>query len=842
MSETTDKFKIYNDLQSKNLLLAVEIEGVPGLLASNQLYQTLVYGLPGVDYGDPGLIYGGLLPLDSWNGGEVRQILSRDASSLVLSQKIEPEQGRGSVSQLTLAFIDKDKYMTQLLSPGIIVDDILGKKVKVYLGYKELAFPKDYHIIFRGKISGITSQPGVAILNLSDSNIGRRQTIFYNAKTKLSAPITDTDTTIPVISNADFHKHILGPDGSYDPAVRLYFKIEDEIIEYGPTYHNPTGTFGTNTFGNCVRGSRGTAAVAHAVDQEVEVVAQLEDHAIDMALKIMLSGWVGPCLENITISSVLYTGDPILGLQSTAYILPINKDAIRDYGLSVEDYVTFTGDSIPANNGTFQVTGFGDLEGDANRIIYTTNTSATLNSPSTAVMSIRSKYDTYPVTFANKLTTDDVDVEQHEYLKTTFLSDSANSYRFYITEKISGKTFIESEIYLPIAAYSLTRFGRMSIGLTKPPIASLRLKFLNEDNILNAPSIAPNRAINNRRFFNEINWQYDKNDDGTYVSQIRTLDTDSVTVIGINSVLPITSAGGKTDLGVEPLIQRRTSYLLSRYKKGAVEINVKVNFQVGIEIEGGDVVALQDDGRLQIANYETGERNIGTQLYEVTERSLNLKDGTIDLKLVSGLGARVTDRYGVISPSSVVDSGSTINKIKIVPSYGQVFDLQEKKKWENYIGQLILIHNDDWTVSFTALLVGTNPASNTELLVENMSTVPSAGYIVEINDYPVSTNPDNASIYKNIHAFLSPAVPVTSGSSVTEFFVSASDIAKFSPGRIVLVHEPEWSYYSGEVLVTAVDTMTYKVTVGTSLGFTPSASDLIEFIGFDDGGGAYRWI
>ena len=211
-------------------------------------------------------------------------------------------------------------------------------------------------------------------------------------------------------------------------------------------------------------------------DQEVEVVAQLEDHAIDMALKIMLSGWVGPCLENITISSVLYTGDPILGLQSTAYILPINKDAIRDYGLSVEDYVTFTGDSIPANNGTFQVTGFGDLEGDANRIIYTTNTSATLNSPSTAVMSIRSKYDTYPVTLANKLTTDDVDVEQHEYLKTTFLSDSANSYRFYITEEISGKTFIESEIYLPIAAYSLTRFGRMSIGLTKPPIASLRLK------------------------------------------------------------------------------------------------------------------------------------------------------------------------------------------------------------------------------------------------------------------------------------------------------------------------------------------------------------------------------
>src|SRR5690606_2634530 len=102
---------------------------------------------------------------------------------------------------------------------------------------------------------------------------------------------------------------------------------------------------------------------------------------------------------------------------------------------------------------------------------------------------------------------------------------------------------------LPIACYSLTRFGRLSAGLTKPPIADQRLIVLDKSNVKDPASIAPLRAMNNRAFFNEIQFYWDQNDAGNYTRAIKFLDTDSLNIIGVSSVLPIESRGSRTDLG-----------------------------------------------------------------------------------------------------------------------------------------------------------------------------------------------------------------------------------------------------------------------------------------------------
>ncbi len=844
MSDLPERFQLFNSQQTKQVTLVVEIDGVPGLLSSAPLVQPLVYGLAGVDYGDPGIIYGGTVPLETYKGGDVRSLLTFEGSSLTLSQKLEPEQGRGSVSTLTLSFIDYQSYMTELCSPGVIVDEILGRNVKVWLGYKELAFPRDYHVVFRGKISGLTSEPGRMTLQLSDPNLGRRQQIFYVSKTTLSGSITDSDTTINVVSNGDFHQHILGPDGAYDQAVRLYLKVEDELIEYGPTFHRPTGTFGSNTFGNVLRGARGTTAAAHASGVDVTAYVVLQDHAIDMALKLMLSGWDGDWVEDQAIASIVYTGDPVLGDQPQGYVLPVNTDANRDLGVVLGDYVTVTGATNAANNGAFRVVNLAAIGDELNRIIYLDNPAAVIEGTTSAVISIRSQYDTYPVTFGAKLTPPEVDIDGHTYLKDTFLSADENEYRFEITQATAAKTFIESEVYLPIACYSLTRAGRMSVGLTKPPIAATTLPFLTADNVIEPRTIRPTRALNNRKFFNEIVWNFDYVNGNPTTIQ-RTLDTESLSLVGISSVLPISTRGSRTDLGVQPFIDRRTEFLLSRYKRGAVQITMKVNYEKAVEIEAGDVVAVQDNGQLQIANFDTGERNLGTQLFEVVERTLDLRTGQGTLMLLAGVGAQATDRFGTISPSSVIAAGSTTTELRIQDSYGDIFPGAEGLKWEDYSNQNVLVHADDWSQSYERRLVGLDVANPYLLRLDPANPLPlapPAGWVVDIADYPTSDDASIGQVYKAIHAFTDPTVTIVSGISPTVFSVGVSDIGKFFVGSRVLVRSEDWSVEAAETVVTAVDTGTNQVTVEDALGFTPSAGQLVDLIGFADEGGAYRFI
>lgn len=840
-------FLNYNSYASKQLAVVVDIEGLD-YLTSTPIGRSIKYGDP-VTYGEAGIYYGGLLLQGSVAGDRGQQmLLDLNNSSITISQKLEPEQGRASISTLQMSFIDKDSYMTQAISPGVLIDEILGKEVKIWVGYAQTAFPEDYYLVWRGRVAQTVPKIGTVMLQFTDPNIVRRQQIFNLGQTTLFGAITDTDTTINVTLNNDFSEKIAGPSGAYDQNIKCYLKIEDEFIEYQQTGHESDG-YGTDQFLHVVRGARGTTAAAHADQAQVDGYIELSGHSIDMALKLMLSGWNGPYLTGEKVNSFVATGDSTNPLVSNGLVLPNSVDAVRDLGLAIGDYLTISGATDPANDGTCTVIGFENSFGQQNKIILTSKTFTTELTTS-AVFSARSQFDVWPDSCGSRLPGWEVDVAGFVYYRNTYLEDGTNSYRFLLSasDADSGKTFIENQILLPLGAYSLTRQGKISMGYTKPPIADDRTTTLDNTNVLNPQSITLTRGLNIRKFFNEIDWTYDYDDTGTALSQRNTIDTDSLNLIGISSILPIDSKGARSDLNFDQIVTRRETNIFARYANGSQLIDLEVNFGTGCLIEVGDVVILDDSGNLQIPNLASGIRNIGIQLFEVINRSIDIKSGRVQLQLQGGTGAEVTDRYATISPSSLLTAASTPDRIVIQDSFGAIYPGQEYKKWQQYVGLKVWIHSPDYTTrSQIVTFAGFDPSNKYAMILSpSLSFTPQAGDILDIDPYPTNTDYTDQALYKVVHAFLDPSVAVASGTSNTVFDVGSGDASKFKIGMPILVHDLTYSNLSPEVTITDVTGTT--ITVGTSLGFTPDNTMTVELIGFADfntsvgSGRPYRFV
>jgi hypothetical protein len=821
-----DKYVLFNSLQTKNVAISVKIDGLDDLLSTTGLFTRVRYGDPDIHYGDPGLVYGGIRRLDG-----VRDYLDLAGSSLTISQKIEPEKGKGSISQFTLAFIDKDGYMSRLAG-GAMIGEILGRAIQVFVGYVDISFPEDYIQIFRGYITGASYQAGRVIFSLSDPNYKRRTNLFYTAKSDLTAGISPTDTTIPVGSTGDFHQQILGPDGTYTGAVSTFIQIEDEIMEYGPA-----GITSPTTF-TVTRGARGTTAVAHTAGTAAEARVEIEDHAIDMALRIMFSGWAGTWKDSVPIIAVRETGDVTLGNVPGALVLPSFVDADLDYGLVVGDWVYITGG--PNNGASGFITRFIDLNGEPNRIIVL-NIPLTTELTTSAVIAFRSQYDVYPVNCGLKLPAYDVDVARFVNEKDTYLSSADNTFRFFrVQSESSGKDFIETQIFKPLGLYSNTRSGRVSLGVTRPPIADEELRTLDGTNLQNVQNIIIGRAVNTRKFFNMLTYNYDYSDAGDSQSIDTTIDEDSKDQLGTESELAIDAEGARSDLNFQNVIAHRSNLFLSRYKRGAVEFQVETNWENGSLIESGDIVLVEDNGSLQLLNFSTGERDLGSALYEVTDRSLDLKTGRAKLGLVAGVGFEADDRFATISPSSLIAPGSTQTQLVIQDSFGAIYPGDEQRKWTSYIGLPVLVHSPDYSFAEETTLTGFDTVNRYLMNVSGLSISPPAGYIIDIPNYSTSTDPAVNQKYKLIHTHFDPQVPVVTGISDTQFTVGAGDVAKFFVGSVLQIHNLAYTLGSPDVTVTDVTGTT--ITVGSSIGFTPSGSSLVDLIGFADHGGGYRYV
>lgn len=979
-----------NNQSSKLLSLVFQMDGLPYYLTTGILNKKIRYGDP-ITYGEPGIVYGGLIARTDF-----KPLINLN-SSMTIGQKVEPEQGKGSISLMSLAFTDKDGFMSKLISPGVIVNEPLGNKfIKVWLGFQDSSFPEDYIVIMRAFISGTTWKPAEVSLQLSDPNVKRKAPVCFTNSQSLTQNIGPSDVVIPFQGLQNIYSQIQGPDGTYDPAITTYLKIDDEFLGYTPAVNlveplnilsgvdqqnffvspsdaalcmvggvilvsnadgtNPTSeaivTVANNSTGQitvdtplgyvpaaaqvmsgrsgvgirmnilagidpqnftlsggdasrlspgdvleienldgsqdtgpisilnvsggtitlsspmpyvamtgqvatfyCVvvqqRGARGSTPASHTFDSSgngnVTNVIQILDNVILMALKLMLSGFDGPYMTDQLCSSIVNTLDPVLGNLPGAIVLPVGKDAVEDDGIAIGDWVTVR-NSTAGNNGSYKIIDIQDVVDEPNRLLLV---DATLNleSPANLVrLDFRSQFDVYPTVAGQMMAGFEVDVATHVTAFNQFFSQNENRMRFLIFEQFSLKTFIETELFLPVGAYSVTRYGQCSIAVTKPPIADQKLIILDKTNVLSPGDITVSRSLNTRRYFDEIQYQFDLADDNsTFQSTASYINTQALSDITISSPLPITSKGLRSDLGAAlVLLPRQSQFLLSRFADAAFEIQCKLNFETISQIETGDVVDLRDNGDLQILNLATGIRNIGEQLMEVIDRQLDIKSGMGTVTLLSAIGVQVSDRFATISPSSVVGAaGSGLSNVVIIESYGAFFPLNEQKKWIPNIGLPIIVRSPDYTTRYgSAILTGIDPGNNHNLLLAtSLGFVPQPGDIVEIDNYPTDNNPATEKFYKQVYCHIDPSVTVVTGIDLQNFTVDPSDISKFNVGLPVSLHNKNYSVASAEVLVTNVDTILNQVTVAApGFAFVPTAGLVCELIGFPDGGGPYRII
>ena len=296
----------------------------------------------------------------------------------------------------------------------------------------------------------------------------KRQAICDQPTSVTTSPIDETQLTIPILSTVDFYQTILDGNGNSDPTVSLYIRVDDEIMIY-----NNSGIY-PNQIIVIARGVLGSLAVAHDVAATVSNSVQIGDlitgiNCIDMALKIQLSGWGGPCDTNIALASFVFTFSS--GFATNAFVLA-NEDAIRDLGLSIGDFFTVSGASNSGNNISGVVTGFADFT-FGNQIIYTDQTFV-LENPTTAVIAIRSQYDTLPIACGVQMKMRDVDVATYQYIRKTYFSSSTSNVSFYLDEAVMGKDLVDSQLMLPFGCYSISRFGRSSNVGDKTSIAWIR--------------------------------------------------------------------------------------------------------------------------------------------------------------------------------------------------------------------------------------------------------------------------------------------------------------------------------------------------------------------------------
>lgn len=1022
-----------NTLTSKSPILVVQIEGLSTLLSSGPVASELVYGSPGAFYGGSGLVYGGVIPYSGF-----RQNIDLDKSSVTLQQRLEPEQGKASVSTLSISFTDQDQFMTQVVSPGILIPDILLAQITVYMGFSQSTFPDGYFKIFKGYASGISAGPGVITIQISDANLKARTALFYSPTTETAGSTGASDWIINVVNNSGFTRQVPQPDGSsYDVHIHDYIQIDDEWIECEPIFqeneryttkiqgvvYTPRpdhgtdvsityvsgGTFGseavtvdgsqitveidvglstnasvatalfksedamslvstfiqfptavtavttqaqtfmsisnydvlstqgivyveqpgvsgtTITYANdgtagsetatvagsaitvhmqsgvstaaeifiallnnysqifslvnatilpnadeniqtsfgstglssavpgtqfavSKRGARGTTPSTHDPDTDVMSGIHVGDeifpeNAMDMALKLYLSGNQSTWIKGIVISSIGPNPDPDPFTTTTNILqLELGLDAVRDYNLQPGDFVFVYDSADPAINGySYVVTRIASNSLGTNNQIFI-DMVLTKETTTTATISIRSQFDTYPINAGLDLKPTDIDIAGHIYVKNTFLGNDFNDLIFFLIEQeSSGKDFIQTEVYYPIGAYGLTRYGQLGVGYNSPPIANQNVVTLDDTNILEPASIQPVRAVNNRSFFNEVDFSYGIDDQGNYTKILNVVSSGSLSRYQkYVSVLPVRSRGlyAGYDQG---LLQKYGLFLLNIYAYGAVTLILKVNWQAGSVIEAGDLCIVDDsNGVLQISNFVTGKRGLGKQLFKVIDRSFDFKAGNVRLTLQGNAGSAITDRYATISPSSYTDVGSTTTSLIIKDSFGALYPGDESQKWANYIGLPIHVHSDDYSFSEVVTLTGISPTNNYLLTCSALSIAPPEDYIIDIDNYPSSIDPNVNAFYKIMHAFLSPTVTVVSGIDSRNFTVDPGDTGKFFVGSIVEVHSEDYSIASGELTVTLI--VGNQITVDAPLGFTPSTGKLVDFIGFADHSAAYRLI
>ena len=625
-----------------------------------------------------------------------------------------------------------------------------------------------------------------------------------------------TDSTVTLESTSEF----LEPTDTME----TYLVIDEEFIKY-------TGKAG-NTLTGLSRAQNSSTASLQLIGKEINQVLVFRDHGINIALKLMISGSAANYIDGMTVDKI--ERYDLSTVQENTFFFE-GVDLETDYGVTALDFLTVTGSANPANN----VTDAPILEVGktaTGSYIIVPDDLVLEAAPAGVTCQIRSKYNVYPVGLG--MLPVEVDVAQHEFIRDTFRP----TFNMVLPAKeiSEGKKFLELEVYLPMSCLSIPRKGRSSIVYTIAPLPTDDVTVLDLTNVENPADLVVERSIN-ENFINQVQYDYDFD---SVTEKFRThknypeeIDRSQIDV-GAKPFL-IQSRGLTTDESAESISVQSAEIQLSRYSKAAEFIKgIDVSFSVGYTMEIGDLVGL-DYTALKLSDFDTGTRQGQIKLMEISNKTFDQRTKKVLIDVVNtsfGFG----DRYGVISPATLVDVGSSTTKITMQKSWSTQSYQLESAKWTAYVGQKINVRSEDFSTVYETVIRGFDNLTPQGMLVDAIGGAPSKGWIIECPPYPDDVDPKVLQFWKIRHAFASPTIMVASGASNTQFDVGGGDIGKFFVGGFIRVHTYSFGQDSKDVKI--IDITGTTITVNKSMGFTPNNTMFIDLIGFPDQQQAYRVV
>ena len=617
------------------------------------------------------------------------------------------------------------------------------------------------------------------------------------------------------------------------PWFRTYARINDEIAEY-------TGIdVGTNTLTGVTRASLTSFGANHSIGDEVQSFYKLGDatfensNACELALRVLLSN--GPANYASKTAKNFLRIDPSTTVANCIFFE--KTDLIRFENVTVGDTCTSSGASNGANNFSLKVVD-SVVKTETGTYITISGVSLVEELNTSAVVTFQSRYNVLPDGVG--LIPAQVDVDQFENIKTVFIS-SVQSYELYLKDTINSQELVNEQILRPSAIYSIPRKGRISINMTAPPLYSAGTKTLTVANVQNASKLKITRSIN-RHFANSIIWKMNVDSvEDKYLSGRIAVSNDSNSRIGApNKPIQIDADGIRPSESSLAIVDRASKRMLQRYQFAAEGLWVEPLVKDGFTVEVGDSIIFGDPD-LNLPDITEGSRAFKPRVFEVQNKEYNWQKGEVRLYIVDTAYNQLL-RYAVWSPTSKLAAGSTTTRLVLETSPYTRFPRKERDKWNpDYINKNILIHNEDYSITYSTVITGIDPGNDAAIYIDTIGGAPPAGFIVDVENYDAISVQDT--FLKAVHPFWTPVLTVTSGVSATSFNVSLLDAAKLFVGSLVRIHNDDYSIDSGVdgTKVTAIAGT--LVTVEDDLGFTPSASQKVEFVGFKiDEGQPYGWL
>jgi hypothetical protein len=617
------------------------------------------------------------------------------------------------------------------------------------------------------------------------------------------------------------------------PIFRTCVKINDEIIEY-------TGIDTVNNeLTGCTRALFNSIGKRHAANDTVQTFYVLgdatgdESDALELMKYILMSKGPEWYLEEFPINDIASLPS---GLSQPDAIFFRDKFLSSIEGVQVGDTLEISNAINPSNDGVYEIEQVTEFE---NGTFVQLDSTLTSESPSTALARFKSKYNALPD--GAGVLPSQIDLNKLSQIKTRQGVNIAR-YQFFLKDTMQVKKFIDEELLFPSGMYSVPRQGKISAQFTEPAIFESQAGIWDKEAIINPQNIVIERGTG-KLFYNTVIYKFEQDSitDKFLRGTIKASAESFERIKAPTKALTIESQGMRDNIATVQLIERNVDRLFNRYRFGAEAFNVRVLFQFGSQMEVGDAVLIGDLS-FPIIDSTRGVKEMRPRIYEIVDKKINWRTCEVEFRVIdTTYGAN--RRFGLFSPTSACDTGSTSSFLKLRKEFFPDVTKKEVEKWQNYLGQHLLVRSSgDWDTSTNTVVViqgfdftGEGGIS----IAPSLPFTPSAQSIIQLPRYSgPSITPQLMATYKSRYVFWTPTIPIVNVINSNTLDVG-TNFSKIFVGSLIRIHDEDYSIDSGDINVIG--------KTGTQITISPSfplanTSCVIDLVGFaSDRGAPYTW-